>query len=194
MFQSKAVEFYFQKGRTKVTCLASLWKILITFIGVIFTFSIRSSDNVEGLFALFNDGTSLISSFNENIFLGRNELCNHLTPFLLAVCNILCSYLCYKASKSVCVIFCQRFGFGLPMLVLPFSITGTLLGLMYYPSLLKFKSCDLMFHDWCIKDGSYIVEKNRNFFGSFFAFFVSVFLITRHVWRSNGYRHGETAR
>lgn len=183
-----------QRSRTKVTCLTSLWKMLITFLAVITIYSSIASDSTEGFKSLFNGGVSNITSiFGDNV-LGSNGLCNRQSAFVVALVNIVCSYLCYKTSKSVCVIFCQRLGFGLPMLVLPIATTGTLIGLMHKPSILYTDSCDLFFSDWYINAGDTLVEKNLYLFIAFILLYLSVALITRHVWKSNGYRHGETSR
>lgn len=183
-----------QLGRTKVSCLTSLWKIIITFLAVITIFTSRSINSSDGFKSLFNNGMSKIKSLFGDTNLGCNELCNGSAPFLLAVVNITCSYVCYKASKSVCVIFCQRFGFSLPMLLLPLATTGTLVGIMHKPSILRLESCDFFFSDWCIRDGNDLVTQNTYIFIAFFLLYISIILITRHVWAVNGYRHGETTR
>ncbi|XP_052079430.1 chitin synthase chs-2-like isoform X2 [Mytilus californianus] len=181
-------------GRTKVTCLANIWKITITFLTVITIFTSKSDDPMAAFKSLFNNGNATIFSFFGEETLGDNPICQYNVPLLIAVITIICDYLCYKATKTVCAIYCQRFGFGIPMVILPVATTFTLVGLMHTPDILKFESCDLLFSDWCVKGNGNLIENCTELFVAFFLLYFSILLITKHVWKVNGYKHGETAR
>ncbi|CAC5381089.1 CHS1 [Mytilus coruscus] len=58
----------------------------------------------------------------------------------------------------------------------------------------KVKSSDILFSDWCIKDSGRLAEKCTELLAAFILLFMSILLITRHVWKSNGRKNGETAR
>ncbi|CAC5405894.1 CHS1 [Mytilus coruscus] len=182
------------KRRTKTSCIVSLWKILITFCAVIVVFVSRGSDSMAALKALFNNGmTTMNTVFGEQQF-GFNPICQTNVPFLTAFICIMCNYLCYKTSKTVCVINCQRFCFNLPIVMLPPVVTIVMGGLMNQPDILKLESCDLIFSDWCIKNSSRLSEKCTELLAAFVLLFISILLITRHVWKSDGRKNGETAR
>lgn len=189
------IKFEYQRGRTKVTCIANLWKIILTFIAVIAIFAIRANDSTAGFKSLFDNGSSMLRTvFGERV-LGDDLTCQMKVPFIVAIVNILCEYFCYKAAKTSCVIYSQIPCFSFPVFVLPFVSTLTLVGLMSRPDILKFDSCDLLFSEWCLTNG--IVELGEQCMLLIIAFvllYVSIGLITRHVWKGHGYKHGETAR
>ncbi|VDI68956.1 chitin synthase, partial [Mytilus galloprovincialis] len=55
-------------------------------------------------------------------------------------------------------------------------------------------SCDLLFSDWCIIDSSRLSENCSELLAAFILLFLSILLITRHIWKTNGRKNGETAR
>lgn len=59
----KTLKFELQTGRTKVTCLVSVWKIFITFLVVVTVFCVRSNNSMNGFKSLFNHGMSTLYSF-----------------------------------------------------------------------------------------------------------------------------------
>ncbi|CAG2190747.1 CHS1 [Mytilus edulis] len=180
--------------RTKTSCILSFWKILITFCAVIVVFVSRGSDSMATLKALFNNGTTIMNTvFGEQQF-GFNPVCQTNVPFLTAFICIMCNYLCYKASKTVCVINCQRFCFSLPIVMLLPVVTIVMGGLMNQPDVLKLDSCDLLFSDWCIIDSSRLSKNCSELLAAFIVLFLSILLITRHIWKTNGRKNGETAR
>ncbi|XP_063411466.1 chitin synthase chs-2-like [Mytilus trossulus] len=181
-------------GRTKVTCLANIWKIIITFLVVITIFTSKSDDPTAVFKSLFNDGSATIFSILGEQNMGDNPICQYNVPLLAAAITIICEYLCYKATKTVCAINCQRFGYAIPMIILPVATTFTLVGLMHTPDILKFESCDLLFSDWCVQGNGNLVDNCTELFAAFFLLYFSILLITRHVWKVDGYKHGETAR
>lgn len=181
-------------GRTKVTCLANIWKIIITFLAVITIFTSKSDDPTAVFKSLFNDGNATIFSIFGEKSMGDNPICQYNVPLLAAAITIICEYLCYKATKTICAINCQRFGYAIPMIILPVATTFTLVGLMHTPDILKFETCDLLFSDWCVQGNGNLVDNCTELFAAFFLLYFSILLITRHVWKVNGYKHGETAR
>ncbi|XP_071149954.1 chitin synthase chs-2-like [Mytilus edulis] len=188
------VKWELHKGRTKVACLVNIWKIFVTFIAVMIIFSVQGQDSTSGLKSLFNSGIStLTSAFGDHTF-GINPICTNRAPFIVAVISICCEYLCYKASKTVCVINCQRVGFSIPLVVVPIVTTLTLVSIMHQPEILKFSSCDLLFSTWCVKGIDQLIGNCTELFAAFFVLIASILLITRHIWKVNGYKHGETAR
>ena len=191
----RRIKFEYQIGRTKVTCIANLWKITLTFIVVITIFAIRTTDSTAGFKSLFDNGSSMLRTvFGERV-LGDDLTCQMKVPFIVAIVNILCEYLCYKAAKTSCVIYSQIPCFSLPVYVLPVVTTLTLVGLMSRPDILKFDSCDLLFSEWCLTNGIVeLGEKCMLLVIAFVLLYISVGLITRHVWKVHGYKHGETAR
>jgi len=191
----RRIKFEYQIGRTKVTCIANLWKITLTFIVVITIFAIRTTDSTAGFKSLFDNGSSMLRTvFGERV-LGDDLTCQMKVPFIVAIVNILCEYLCYKAAKTSCVIYSQIPCFSLPVYVLPVVTTLTLVGLMSRPDILKFDSCDLLFSEWCLTNGIVeLGEKCMLLVIAFVLLYISIGLITRHVWKVHGYKHGETAR
>lgn len=189
------IKFEYQRGRTKVTCIANLWKITLTFIVVIVIFAFRATDSTAGFKSLFDNGSSMLRTvFGERV-LGDDLTCQMKVPFIVAIVNILCEYLCYKAAKTSCVIYSQKPCFSFPVYFLPIVTTFTLVGLMSRPDILKFDSCDLLFSEWCLTNG--VVKLGDKCFLLVIAFvllYISIGLITRHVWKHHGYKHGETAR
>ncbi|CAC5405893.1 CHS1 [Mytilus coruscus] len=180
--------------RTKTSCIVSLWKMLITFLAVITIFTSRGTDSMLAFRALFNKGIASIKTVFGEQNMGFNPICQTDVPFLAALICIICDYLCYKTSKTVCVINCQRFGFSLPMAAIPPVVTIVIGGLMNHPDILKLDSCDLLFSDWCIKDNSRLSEKCTELIIAFVLLYISFLIITRHIWKSNGRKNGETAR
>ena len=191
----KRIKLEYQRGRTKVTCIANLWKITLTFIAVIVIFAIRTTDSTAGLKSLFDNGSSMLSTvFGERV-LGDDFICHMNIPFIVAIVNILCEYLCYKAAKTSCVIYSQKLCFSFPVCVLPVVTPIALIALMSRPDILRFDSCDLLFSEWCLT--IVIVELGEKCMWLIIAFVLlclSIGLITRHVWKCHGYKHGETAR
>jgi hypothetical protein len=62
------IKFEYQRGRTKVTCIANLWKITLTFIAVIAIFAIRTTDSTAGFKSLFGNGSSMLRTvFGERV-------------------------------------------------------------------------------------------------------------------------------
>ncbi|XP_071150061.1 chitin synthase chs-2-like isoform X2 [Mytilus edulis] len=182
------------KRRTKTSCIISLWKILITFFSVITIFTCRGTDSMGALRALFNNGISTIYTVFGEQQMGHNPICQTRVPFLAASICVICDYLCYKISKTVCVINCQRFGFSIPMVMLPIAVPLVIGGLMHHPDILKLESCDLLFSYWCIKDNSRLVNECTELLVAFVLLYISVLFITRHIWKSNGRKNGETSR
>ncbi|CAC5391630.1 unnamed protein product [Mytilus coruscus] len=191
----RKVKWELHKGRTKVACLVSLWKMVVTIITVLSIFSIQGHDFTSALTSRFNNTgvSNLTTAFGDQEF-GNIPICNNKAPFIVAVISISCDYLCYKASKTVCVINCQRFGFSIPLIVVPMLTTLTLIGLMFKPEFLKFSSCDFLFSTWCITDIDQLFQNCFELCIAFLSLVPSILLITRHIWKVNGFKHGETAR
>lgn len=181
-------------GRTKTSCIVSLLKMLITFFAVIGIFTSRGTDSMSALKALFNNGITTINTVFGEQQLGSNPICQTQVPFLATIICIICEYLCYKTSKTVCVINCQRFGFSFPLLILPIAVPAVIGGLMHQPDILKLDSCDVLFSDWCIKENGRLFENCKELIIAFLMLYISIIFITRHVWQSNGRKNGETAR
>ncbi|VDI05627.1 chitin synthase [Mytilus galloprovincialis] len=182
------------KGRTEVACLVSFWKIIVTFIAVIVIFTSQGHDSTSSFKSLFSSEISkLTTAFGDPIF-GNNAICENRTPFIVAVISICCEYICYKASKTVCEINCQRAGFSIPLTIVPIATTLTLVSMMHQPDILKFSSCDLLFSTWCVKGFDQLVENCTELFVAFFVLICSILLITRHIWKVNGIKYGETSR
>lgn len=184
----------FHKQRTKVTCLVNLWKIIFTFAAVNFIFLARSNNPKDGIQSLFNIGNALLKSIYGEQQFGDNVTCRPNVPFVVAVINIICDYICYKAAKTSCAIFCQRFGFGPPIIVLPLLSCVAFISLMHKPDIIKIESCDLFFSDWCIKGNYSLLSSCRDLVIAFIVLIFSILLITRHVWYVNGKKMGETDR
>ncbi|CAC5411928.1 CHS1 [Mytilus coruscus] len=185
-----------QEGRTKISCLTSMWKIFFTVLVVIsiFTAAARNANSMDVLKTFFGKGQSDLELTNGNDQVGNNPDYYDYVPFVVAIINIISDYLCYKALKSICVINCQRLGVSVLLFVLPVATVFTLSGLMYKPETLKFELCDVFFSKWCIKDLSGLEDKFYMIIGAFIMFYLSLILICKHVMKVNGYRHGETAR
>lgn len=190
----RQIKLIYQKGKTRITCLANLWKIIITFLSVIAIFTSRTTDSMSGFKSLFNSGKSTLNAVFGEREIGDSMTCQYGIPFKVAAINIVCDYVCYKAAKTACAIFTQRLCLFIPMLLLPVVTTFTLVGLMVNPDILKLDSCDLLFTEWCLKSidgiGTYYIELIM----AFVFLYLSIPVITRHVWRVNGYRQGETSR
>jgi hypothetical protein len=87
---------------------SNLWKITLTFIAVIVIFAIRTTDFTAGFKSLLGNGSSMLrTAFGERV-LGDDLTCQMKIPFIVAIVNILCEYLCYKAAKTSCVIYSQK--------------------------------------------------------------------------------------
>ncbi|XP_052079458.1 chitin synthase chs-2-like [Mytilus californianus] len=181
-------------GRTKTSCLVSLWKMLVTFLAVIAIFTSRGTDSMGALKAIFNNGITTINTVFGEQRVGYNPICQTQVPFLATIICITCEYLCYKTSKTVCVINCQRFGFSFPLVMLQIAVPFVIGGLMHHPDIMKLDSCDLLFSDWCIKENGRLVENCMELIIAFVVLYISILLITRHAWQSNGRKNGETAR
>jgi len=190
----RQIKLIYQKGKTRITCLANLWKIIITFLSVIAIFTSRTTDSLSGFESLFNSGKSTLNAVFGEREIGDSMTCQDGIPFKIAAINIISDYVCYKAAKTACAIFTQRLVLFIPMLLLPVVTTFTLVSLMVNPDILKFDACDLLFTEWCLKSidgiGTYYIE----LIVSFVCLYLSIPLITRHVWRVDGYRQGETSR
>ncbi|XP_052072416.1 uncharacterized protein LOC127710528 [Mytilus californianus] len=184
----------YHQSRTKITCLVNLWKIVFTFVAVIAIFASRSGNSNDTFQALFNNGNAMFNTIFGEKEINDSGPCNSYVPFVLTIVNIVCSYVYYKATKTSCVIFCQRFGFCIPLLALPLLSTGSLIGLLHKPDLLQFESCDILFSDWCVTGENTLVGACKELFIAFFVLYGSMLIITRHVWKVNGYRMSETAR
>jgi hypothetical protein len=188
------LKLIYQKRKTRITCISNLWKIIITFLSVIVIFTSRTTDSLTGFKALFNSGKSTLNAVFGEREIGDSMTCQGGIPFKIAAINIVCDYVCYKAAKTACAIFTQRLGLFISMLLLPVVTTFTLVGLMINPDILKFDSCDLLFTEWCLKSIDGIGTDYIELIVSFVVLYLSIPLITRHVWRVNGYRQGETSR
>ncbi|XP_063411465.1 chitin synthase chs-2-like [Mytilus trossulus] len=181
-------------GRTKTSCIVSFWKILISFLAVITIFTSRGTDSMLAFRALFNGRIASTNIFFGDQTIGVNPNCQSNVPFLAALICIICEYHCYKTSKTVCVINCQRFGFSFSLATIPPIVTIVIGGLMHHPDILKLDSCDLLFSDWCIKDNSRLADNCLELIIAFVLLYISFLIITRHIWKSNGRKNGETAR
>ncbi|XP_071150256.1 chitin synthase chs-2-like [Mytilus edulis] len=185
-----------QEGRTKISCLTSMWKICLTFLAVIsiFTAAAKNANSMDVLKTMFGNGQSDLELTNRTIQIGNNQYCYDYVPYVVALINIIADYLCYKAVKSICVINCQRLGVMFLLFVLPVATVFALIGLMFNPELLKFTSCDVFFSNWCIQTLDGLEDKFYMMIGAFIMFYLSLILICKHVLNVNGYRHGETSR
>ncbi|CAC5411927.1 CHS1 [Mytilus coruscus] len=185
-----------QEGRTRISCLTSMWKIFLTFLAVIiiFTAAARNENSMDVLKTIFGKGQSDLELTNGKVQIGNNPYCYDYVPCVVAIINIIADYLCYKAIKSICVINCQRLGVMVLLFVLPVGTVFALAGFMYNPGLMKFESCDVFFSNWCIKTLDGLEDKFYMIIGAFIMFYLSLILICNHVLKVNGYRHGETAR
>ncbi|XP_052079428.1 chitin synthase chs-1-like [Mytilus californianus] len=182
------------KQKTKLTFIVSFWKIIVTCIVIMAVFVGQGQDSSSAFKSLFNTGISTLTTAFGNRRFGYNPICKNYTPFILAVTNICCKYICYKSSRAVCVINCQRFGFSIPLTIIHVATTVTLIGLMYRPEILTFSSCDFLFSTWCIKGIDQLIGNCYELFVAFILLFISILLITRHIWIVDGFKHGEKSR
>ena len=125
----------FEKNRYFTLFIISIWKITVSFGGMLLIFYIvEGSSMVKNLFMNFQDsfgnhtielksdknhqGTLMIDSLNLQI-----DSFN-LTCIWLIVTQIISSYLCYAFSKFACKICIQALGFAFPIsLVVPVTIS-----------------------------------------------------------------------
>lgn len=190
----RRMRYELHKQNTKLTFIVSVWKIVVTCIVVIAVFAGQGHDSLSAFKSLFNTGISTLTTAFGNQRFGYNPICKSVTPFILAVINICCKYLCYKSSRAVCVINCQRFGFSIPLIIVPVATTFTLIGLMHRPEILKFSSCDFLFSTWCIKEIDQLIGNCNELFVAFVLLFISILMITRHIWIVDGFKQKERSR
>lgn len=181
-------------ARTKNTFIANIFKILSTLVVVIAIFTIKAKDSTLGIKALFGDCVTTIESLGETILFGESDKCVNNVPFLVATVNICCSYICYKSAKIICAINCQIIGFSIPLILVPIVSTITISGILTNPSILQFGSYDLLDPNFKLQDVNAVGNNARYIVIAFVFLMVSLLATTFHVWKSNGYRHGETSR
>lgn len=184
-----------QKGKTKIECLVNLWKIILTFILVTCIYAGKATDTSEGVDALFGKGIATLRATFGGRQLGNDPTCWDYVPYLVALVKIICDYMYYKASKTVCVINCQKLGFSLPTFIIPVVTTFSLIGMLQYPDNFKLETVDLFLSDiYCWLGAKHLSDNFILLPVSFAVLYLSYWLIVRHVWQTHGYKHGETAR
>lgn len=120
----------------KINLLTHLWKMIITFVGVIIMFGSGGNKCMDTLFFRSPNATSKCTVF-DNVTLidgftmsGDLEGCGAHHAFYYALVSIIASVVCYNAGKAACQVRAQVLCFALP-LVLSTPLTFGLLVLSY---------------------------------------------------------------
>ncbi|CAG5127298.1 unnamed protein product, partial [Candidula unifasciata] len=117
---------YFQ---VKIDLLTYLWKIIVTFVGVIIMFGSGGGRCLDTLFFRSQNATSKCTVFN-NVTLydgftnyGNPDGCEVYHAFYYALVSILSSVVCYNVGKAACQVRAQLLCFALPLMLHLFSCT-----------------------------------------------------------------------
>lgn len=128
------------------TYVAYSFKVIFTFIAVMFIHAIKIYDSAAEFKSLFE----IDLSTGVAIFEGQTIdcICMSQNPFIICAINIVCAVLCYKSSKLACTINCQILCFVIPLILLPPLTTVTFIVNKTYQYMFTCGSCDLLFNDW----------------------------------------------
>ena len=180
---------HMRKCRTKLTLYASVLKMILTIVTPIAIYGIKCGSNcIDTLY--FKDAfASLQSDSVGHIELNSKEdfgQCDNHLPLIVAAIGVLCSGICFKVGKVACKIMTQIVDYSLP-LVLVTPATLCLIILWMFDGLDL--GCEIPFPKWA-KD-----QSSSKYFDNFTKMsdvwisiiagvvgFVSLLLITNHVW------------
>ncbi|CAC5377819.1 CHS1 [Mytilus coruscus] len=187
------LKWIYQTRRTKILCIVSFWKIIISFITILVLYAIQAENAIDGVKAIFNlDDTRLKYDFGSH-FLGKPDICKAYIPYVVAVVNICSSYICAKAAKTACVTGSQILCFSIPLILAPLLTPFALQGLVSYPDILDFKDCDMFFSRWDIESMENISDSWPLVVGGLLLY-ISILFVTSYIWTTNGFILGKTQR
>ncbi|XP_012937132.1 chitin synthase chs-2 [Aplysia californica] len=190
-----------KEGQVKINFLTYLWKIIVTFAGVIVLFGTGGGECADTLFFLAQNasGCSVISDLT---LVDSTYLPDSLTPcgtyeaFYFALASIISSIVCYNIGVAACQVRAQVPCFALP-LVLSTPVTFAFLMLSYSTENTNNDIFGCQF-PWVppIDDMSaFLKVYNEEFWLALgFVVIASYLLIGRHIWRFQMRRMARTHR
>lgn len=179
------------QGKTKITILTSLWKLVLMF-GVLPSIFLGPSchNSVDCIKAFYFHGpgswfTSPVGdTFVANDTNGILGLCTELFPFILAILVLVFEIIVFKVAKAACKIVAHKVGYALPMaLITPASI-GLILAFYSGSATISITGCITPFPTWN-GDAMLIVDEISSYWLALVAgslSYLSLLLITNHVW------------
>ncbi|XP_071149918.1 chitin synthase chs-2-like [Mytilus edulis] len=187
------LKWIYQTRRTKMMCIVSFWKTIISFITIIVLYAIQAESALDGVKAIFNLGDTKLKHDFGGHFLGTTDICKTYVPYVVAVVNICSGYICAKAAKTACVTGSQILCFSIPLILAPFLTPFALQGLVSYPDILDFKDCDMFFSRWNLESMENISDSWPLVVGGLLLY-ISLLFVTSFIWTTNGFILGKTQR
>ncbi|XP_052079732.1 chitin synthase chs-2-like isoform X2 [Mytilus californianus] len=187
------LKWIYQTRRTKILCIVSFWKIIISFITILVLYAIQAENALDGIKAIFNSDESRLKYDFGGHFLGKTDICKAYIPYVVAAVNICSSYICAKAAKTACVTGCQILCFSIPLILTPVLTPFALQGLVSYPDILDFKDCDMFFSRWNLESMENISDSWPLVAGGLLLY-ISILFISSYIWTTNGFILGKTQR
>ncbi|XP_060586790.1 chitin synthase chs-1-like isoform X2 [Ruditapes philippinarum] len=182
-----------RKSRTKLTLYANFWKMILTLVLPIAIYGVKCGTDSECTNTLYfkHDVAKLNSGIGHIDLTSKKDFgkCNNHLPLVVAAIGILCSGICFKVGKVACKIMTQIVDYSLPLVLTTPTTIGIILWM--YGGFLTTDDigCEIPFPKWAKNDGAKV------YFGHFLddpeiwipiiaglIGFVSLLLITNHVW------------
>ncbi|XP_063417559.1 chitin synthase chs-2-like [Mytilus trossulus] len=187
------LKWIYQTRRTKMMCIVSFWKTIISFITIIVLYAIQAESALDGVKAIFNLGDTKLKHDFGGHFLGTTDICKTYVPYVVAVVNICSGYICTKAAKTACVTGSEILCFSIPLILAPFLTPFALQGLVSYPDILDFKDCDMFLSRWNLESMENISDSWPLVVGGLLLY-ISLLFVTSFIWTTNGFILGKTQR
>ncbi|GFO32465.1 chitin synthase 1 [Plakobranchus ocellatus] len=181
-----------KENRVKIHFLTYLWKIILTFVGVVVMFGIGGdgdcarvlffiSQNASGC-SIIRDGLALYDGTSSAIDMG----CDPHAAFYFALTSIIASVLCYNIGMAACRVRAQIVCFALP-LVLSTPVTFAFLMLSYSEENTNraFFGCDFFWVQPISDMSEFLNQYNKDYWLALSLVVLGSYaLIGRHIWRS----------
>lgn len=145
-----------QDIRHGTTLFVNIMKPMIYIIGMCVIAASRCpSASFSCVKALFGNGVSNYSSMNGIVKLGEDPFCSDNVPFVIAVINILSSFLFYKCVRTACAVNVQIIGFSVPTLfIVPLITFAVLIDMLSDRNAIQTTACNVIFNGWSIDTSS----------------------------------------
>lgn len=184
-----------KKFRTKLQLYSNVWKLILSLLIPLALFGITCNDGTQCIDALYytRDGAILNSSLGyvELVTAKTFNKCDNHLPLIVACLGILAGGVSFKLGKVACKIMTQIMDYSLPLVLSTPTALGVLFamygGFMTTPAK---ESCYLPFPIWkqpenAAADYMQLLWDNKDnlfFVGAALIGYLSLLLITNHIW------------
>ncbi|KAK3789461.1 hypothetical protein RRG08_059582 [Elysia crispata] len=181
-----------KENRVKIDFFTYLWKIIVTFIGVIIMFGTGSGGDCARTLFFISQDASNCSIIQDDLALydgstsGLGTGCDPHTAFYFALTSILASIVCYNVGMAACRVRAQMVCFALP-LILSTPVTFGFLMLSYSEENTNraFFGCDSLWVEPISNMSDFLQQYNEDYWLALgIVVLASYILIGRHIWRS----------